>query len=225
MARHTLHGVPSPPNPTPIVELRDVAARVGVTTIVRSVDFTLTPGEAVGLFGANGAGKTTLLRVFATLHRPAEGSGRVLGADLADASRFTVRGDIGLIGHVPSLYPELSLRENLDFVARVTGRDPGEVTRVLDAVGLSGAAERSAAACSYGMQRRAEFAREMLRRPRLLLLDEPHSALDTSALAVVTHLVRTVCETGGGAVLVSHDRERVEAMAHRTVELVGGSLR
>jgi heme ABC exporter ATP-binding subunit CcmA len=211
--------------PLPIVELTDVSARVGVTTIVRDVHFILEPGEVVGLFGSNGAGKTTLLRVLATLHRPAEGEGRVLGADLSGPARFDVRGQIGLIGHVPSLYPELTLRENLEFVAQVIGQPPGEVDRALAAVGLGGVTERAAAACSYGMQRRAEFAREIMRSPRLLLLDEPHSALDASALGVVEHLVRSVCESGGGAVLVSHDRERVERLADRTVELSGGSLR
>ncbi len=75
------------------------------------------------------------------------------------------------------------------------------------------------------MQRRAEFAREMMRRPQLLLLDEPHSALDDSALDIVEHIVRSTCESGGGVVLVSHDRERVEKLASRTVELVGGSIR
>ncbi len=198
---------------------------MGVTTIVRDVDFTLASGEAVGLFGPNGSGKTTLLRVLATLHRPAQGEGRVLGADLAGPTRFDVRGAIGLIGHVPSLYPELSLQENLEFVAAVVDRPPTEVVAVLKAVGLAGAADRLASACSYGMQRRAEFGREMMRSPQLLLLDEPHSALDTTALGVVEHLVRSVCERGGAAVLVSHDRERVEKLADRTVELVGGTLR
>jgi heme ABC exporter ATP-binding subunit CcmA len=209
----------------PLVELRGVAARVGVTTIVRDVDFRLEPGEAVGLFGANGAGKSTLLRLMATLLRPAAGHGAVLGADLAGAERYDVRDRIGLIGHVPSLYPELTLRENLEFVGRVVGVAPTAVDDALGAVGLAGAADRGAGVCSYGMQRRAEFAREMMRSPQLLLLDEPHSALDVSALGIVEHLVRRVCDQGGAAVLVSHDRERVEKITERAVELSGGTLR
>ena len=208
----------------PIAALDGVTARIGVSTIIRDVDFTLAGGEAVGLFGPNGAGKTTLLRLLATLHRPAAGSGTVLGADLNGPQRFEVRGDIGLIGHIPSLYPELTLRENLEFVARVAGEPGQSVRRALDMVGLGGAADRRVAVCSYGMRRRAEFAREIMRRPRLLLLDEPHSALDTSALGIVEHLVQQVCDSGGGAVLVSHDRERVEKLADRAVELSNGTL-
>ena len=208
----------------PIVALDSVSARVGVTTIIRNADFTLLSGEVVGLFGPNGAGKTTLLRMLATLHRPASGIVRVLGSDLSGPGRFDVRAEIGLIGHVPSLYSHLTLRENLEFVARVVGEDGGSVQRVLDAVGLGGAASRRAAVCSYGMQRRVEFAREMMRVPRLLLLDEPHSALDASALGMVEHLVRRVCDSGGGAVLASHDRKRVEKLASRSVELDRGIL-
>ncbi len=207
------------------MELRDVSARVGVTTIVRGVDFTVEAREAVGLFGANGAGKTTLLRLIATLLPPAAGTATVLGSDLDGPQRYEVRPRIGLIGHVPALYPELTLRENLEFVAGVAGSPAGSVDAALAAVGLAGAGNRRAQHCSYGMQRRAEFARELMRRPQLLLLDEPHTALDDAALAIVEHIVAITCEAGGGAVLVSHDRARVEALASRTVELVGGSIR
>ncbi len=207
------------------MELRDVSARIGVTTIVRGVDFAVEANEAVGLFGANGAGKTTLLRLIATLLPPAAGTGKVLGSDLVGPGRYRVRARIGLIGHVPSLYPELTLRENLEFVATVVGSPAGSVDAALASVGLAGAATRRARDCSYGMQRRAEFARELMRRPALLLLDEPHTALDDSAVAIVEHIVSATCAAGGGAVLVSHDRGRVEALTSRTVELVGGSIR
>ena len=213
------------PPGTPLVELRGVAGRVGSTTILRDVDLTVDPGEAIGLFGANGAGKTTLLRIIATLMRPAAGSGSVLGADLASADRFAVRSRIGLIGHIPALYPELTLAENLQFAARMTGASDVRVADVLAAVGLANAADRRAEACSHGMQRRAEFAREMMREPDLLLLDEPHTALDPDAVELVGHLVDSIVAGGGGAVVVSHDRARVSPMVQRTAELMSGTVR
>lgn len=212
------------PPDTPLVELRNVAGRIGSTTILRDVDLFVGPGEAVGLFGANGAGKTTLLRIIATLMRPAAGSGSVLGADLTGPERFEVRSRIGLIGHIPALYPELTLGENLRFAARVTATPERRVEDVLAAVGLANAADRRADACSHGMQRRAEFAREMMRGPDLLLLDEPHTALDPHAVELVGHLVDTIVAGGGGAVVVSHDRARVAPMVQRTVELASGTL-
>ena len=213
------------PPDTPLVELRGVAARAGATTILRDVDFTLQSGEAVGLFGGNGAGKTTLLRVVATLLRPAPGSGSVLGADINGQDRFEVRSRIGLIGHVPALYPELTLAENLRFAAEITGASHQRVEEVLAAVGLADAAGRRADACSHGMQRRAEFAREMMRRPHLLLLDEPHTALDPAAVELVGHLVETTTAAGGGVVVVSHDRDRVAPMVQRSVAVESGTLR
>ncbi len=148
----------------------------------------------------------------------------MLGASLSGPERFTVRPRIGLIGHVPALYPELTLEENLGFAATLIGSSRSEVRTVLAAVGLEEAAGRRTDRCSHGMQRRAEFAREMLRAPDLLLLDEPHSALDPDAVALVAHLVQGVVSRGGAAVVVSHDRDRIAPMVGRSVELMAGSL-
>ena len=209
----------------PLVELRDIAVTAGSTPILRNIDLDVAPGEIVGLFGANGAGKTTLLRLIATLIRPAAGTGTVLGADLTEQDRYDVRHRIGMIGHIPGLYPELTIGENLRFAARVTGFPDDSVERALEAVGMLGAIDRLAGVSSHGMQRRAEFARELMIDRDLLLLDEPHSALDADAVELVNGLVEKIAADGGAAVLVSHDRDRVAAVAGRAVELEHGSLR
>ena len=198
---------------------------MGATTILRDVDVSVAPGEAVGLFGANGAGKTTLLRILATLLAPSAGDGTILGARVQGSARYDVRPQISLIGHVPALYAELTLRENLQFAARIGGQTDQRVDEVLATVGLADAADRRVAACSYGMQRRAEFARELMRAPTLLLLDEPHTALDAAAVELVGHITAGVVERGGAAVVVSHDRTRVAPMVDRTLEIAGGTVR
>jgi heme exporter protein A len=208
----------------PIVLLAGVGVRVGSTTILRDVDLRICAGEIVGLYGANGAGKTTLLRVMATLLRPSDGSGTVFDADLSSSDRFDVRPRIGLIGHVPALYPELTLFENLRFAGRVAGLDEEAADRALAAVGLAAAGDRRAAASSHGMQRRAEFARELMMRRDLLLLDEPHSALDADAVDLVEALVHQVANRGGAVVLVSHDRDRVDAIADRSLVIGSGTV-
>jgi len=212
------------PDSDTLIRLRGVAARIGSSTILRSVDLEVAAGEAVALYGANGAGKTTVLRVLATLLPPAAGTVEVLGIDVSSSDRFTVRRRIGLIGHVPALYPEMSLRANLDYVARLSGQSADDVERVLQTVGLAGAADRPVEAASYGMQRRCEIARELMRGPQLLLLDEPHSALDESAAALVAHLVATVTDSGGCAVVASHDRHQVDKLTGRRVHLASGAL-
>lgn len=209
---------------TTLVEFDDVSLRLGTTQILRNASFTLAPGESVGLFGPNGSGKTTFLRLMATLLKPTGGSAEVLGANLSQPERVNVRSLIGYVGHEPALYPEMTLFENTDFAARLRGKSPQEAMRALAAVGLEGAAERRAAQCSHGMRRRAEFARVLLSPPTLLLLDEPHSALDADAAALVNEMVFQVTERSGGVVIASHDRERVIDMTDRTVELSGGSL-
>jgi heme exporter protein A len=208
----------------PIVLLAGVGIRVGSTTILRDVDLRIGAGEIVGLYGANGAGKTTLLRVMATLLRPSDGSGTVFDADLASPDRFDVRPRIGLIGHVPALYPELTLYENLRFAGRVAGLDEEAADAALAAVGLAAAGDRRAEASSHGMQRRAEFARELMMSRDLLLLDEPHSALDADAVDLVEALVHRVANRGGAVVLVSHDRHRVDAIADRSLVIESGTV-
>jgi heme exporter protein A len=195
-----------------------------MATILRDVDLKVAPGESVGLFGANGAGKTTLLRVIATLLKPSTGSARVLGFDLGSPDRFEVRPRLGLIGHSPALYPELSLLGNLEFTARVSGIPLAAAAEALAAVGMAEAADRPAGAASFGMQRRVEFAREIMLQPDLLLLDEPHSALDPRAIELVEHIVAGVLQRSGAVVLVSHDVDRVAPMVTRTAELSGGKI-
>lgn len=207
-----------------IVDLQALGVRIGDTPILRNLTMSVRGGEVVGLIGANGSGKTTLLRVVATLLPPTEGGGSVLGASLRDDGRFEVRHRIGLIGHQPGLYSQLTLEENIAFVARMRGLPPTEVPKVLDRVGLGLARGRKAAACSHGMQRRAEFARLMLTRPDLLLLDEAHAGLDPAAADLVAHLVAGARARGGGAVVVSHEHGRIAPLVDRFVELDGGAV-
>jgi len=208
----------------PLIQLSGVAARAGAATILRDLDFDVAAGEAVALYGANGAGKTTILRILATLLTPSAGTAIVLGSDISASGRFDIRRRIGLIGHVPALYPELSLRANLEYVAAIGGYSRDTVEAALAMVGLAAAGDRLVEEASHGMARRCEIAREMMRRPEVLLLDEPHSALDESAVALVSHLVASVTEKGGCAVVASHDRNQVDKLTGRQVLLEGGSL-
>ena len=129
---------------TQLASLEDVGLAIGEAVILTRAKFTLDAGEKVGLIGPNGSGKTTLLRVLATLLRPTSGHGMVLGADLASDEVYRIRPGIVLIGHLPGLYPELTLAENSRFVARLRGKDVELADQALATVGLAGAAERRA---------------------------------------------------------------------------------
>lgn len=207
-----------------ILAFESVGVSLGGRRVLTGVDLRLDPGETVGVAGPNGSGKTTLVRTAATLVSVDEGTARVLGGDVRTAELAVVRSGIGLIGHQPALIPELTLAENLDHVARLTGADRTRVSRALDVVGLSAAAGRRAVECSFGMQRRVEIAHLLITRPRLLLLDEAASGLDESARDLIAALIGSVRDRGGASILVSHDRLQLQAMCDRVLTIAAGRV-
>jgi len=207
---------------SPLALLDDAGLRIGNTVIIRRAKLALTAGEKVGLLGPNGSGKTTVLRMLATLLPPTDGSGTVMGARLGTDAVYTVRSRIVMVGHLPALYPELTLAENTRFVARLSGRAPAVADEALTMVGLAGASQRRAAQSSKGMLRRAELARALILEPDLLLLDEAHAGLDAEAIGLVDALANRVVARGGAAVLVSHEPDRL--VVDRSVRVVDGVL-
>lgn len=208
-----------------VAQLRQTSLTIGNTPILRGVDLEVTEGERLGIAGPNGVGKTTLLMVLATLHTPTSGTGTVLGADLGSPEVIALRPLIGMSGHDPALYGELTLAENLAHVARLAGIDPEAVPTVLDQVGLAGAAQRRARVCSAGMLRRTDLARLLLTRPRFVLLDEAQAGLDADARIIVDELGRRAVADGGAVVMVSHDAEALSRHADRVLVLAGGAVR
>jgi ABC-type multidrug transport system ATPase subunit len=207
-----------------VVQLDGAGVSLGGRPVLRDIDLSVRPGETVGIAGPNGSGKTTLTRVAATLISVDSGRAIVLDTEVGNGDLTSIRRRIGLIGHQPSLIPELSLAENLTHVARLGGIDPTRVDRALQVVGLADAAERRARACSFGMQRRVEIAHLLLTRPDLLLLDEAASGLDDSARELIVALVRSVRDRGGGCIVVSHDRSQLTALTDRVITLSNGRL-
>lgn len=206
------------------VALTDVAVEIERAPVLRGLHLTVQHGEVVGLMGANGSGKTTLLQVLATLRRPTAGTGSILGAELGRAVPARLRREICMVAHQSALYGQLSLQENLHFAARLHGRPVGLADDALAAVGLSRAATRRVDRCSHGMVRRADLARILITDPALLLLDEAHAGLDAAAGALIGHLVTRVVGRGGAVVVVSHEREHLDALVDRVVTLDDGRI-
>jgi heme exporter protein A len=186
----------------PAIELDGLGRRFGERTALRDVTLTLPAGATLVVLGPNGAGKSTLLRVLAGLLRPHAGTAKVLGRTLPDDG-WAVRGRIGLLGHEPLLYRDLTPRENLRFHARLHDVSEDRVEEVLDAVGMSARADDPVAELSRGMVQRVAAARAVLHEPELLLLDEPLANLDPAATALLEPLVGR--PSGRTRVVTSHD--------------------
>jgi ABC-2 type transport system ATP-binding protein len=197
------------------LEIRSVRKKYGDRDALAGVDLTARYGRLHGLLGPNGAGKTTLMRVALGLVCPDEGLVRLLGAPSASADGPIPDGVAGLV-EAAAFYPYLSGRRNLALLARLDGSRKSElrerVDGVLELVGLSGAADVTVAGYSAGMRQRLGLAGALLRRPQLLLLDEPTSTLDPAGARDVRALAMRLADEGVAIVWSSHDMAEVEEL-------------
>jgi heme exporter protein A len=203
----------------PAIVLEGVGRAYGERVALREISFTLPPGATVAVFGANGAGKTTLLRILAGLLRPHAGRAAVLGAELPREA-YRARGRIGLLGHEPMLYRDLTVRENLRFHARLHGVEQARAEALVAQVGLAARADDPVRTLSRGMTQRAAICRTVLHSPELLLLDEPLANLDPGGAAAVAPLIGSAA--GPARVLISHDSEQGLAEADHVLGLREG---
>ncbi|MEN3283501.1 MAG: heme exporter protein [Solirubrobacteraceae bacterium] len=186
----------------PAIELEGLTRRYGERVALREVTLSLPAGATLVVFGPNGAGKSTLLRVLSTLLRPHSGTTRVLGRALPDEG-WAIRGRIGLLGHAPLLYRDLTGRENLAFHARLHDVALARADALLEQVGLAARAQDKVHTYSRGMVQRLAVCRAVLHEPELLLLDEPRANLDPAAREIVEPLIGAA--TGRTRVVTSHD--------------------
>jgi heme ABC exporter ATP-binding subunit CcmA len=206
------------------VHLRSAVCLLGKFPALAGVDLDVAEGEVVLVAGPNGAGKTTLLRLLAGLLPLSAGTAVVLGHDLA-ADRHSVRTELALVGHAPGAYDDLTVRENVRFWVRAGGGRVADADAVVEQLGLARLAGVAFGRLSAGQQRRTGLAVALARRPRLLLLDEPHAGLDAAGRDLLDDLLRNTGAEGRTVLLVSHELDRARALADREVTLAAGSIR
>lgn len=209
------------------LSVRQACVRFGATAALDQVDLDVDTGEIVAVLGASGSGKSTLLRAIAGLQEL--DSGRILFDD-QDLTRLPVhRRGFGLMFQDGQLFAHLDVAQNIAYPLRrqrvPAARRTQRIEELLELVGLTGLGERAVTTLSGGQQQRVALARALASSPRLMLLDEPLSALDRDLrerLAVdVREILRT---TGTTALLVTHDRDEAAVIADRTVTMTGGAL-
>jgi NitT/TauT family transport system ATP-binding protein len=206
------------------ITLSDLHFSHGPAAVLGGVFCTIAAGEHVAIVGRSGAGKSTLLHLVAGLLRPARGQVRIDGV----AAKGTVR-DAVLMFQRPALLPWASVRENILLPSRFSGelrRDrhgsQQRVNALLAQIGLSDRADALPAQLSGGQQQRVTLARALAAEPRILLLDEPFSALDPETRAALREDVRRLASVRGATlVTVTHDLADAAALADRALVLAG----
>ncbi|MEW8070208.1 MAG: molybdenum ABC transporter ATP-binding protein [Candidatus Thiodiazotropha sp.] len=193
------------------------------------VDFTAPAQGVTALFGPSGSGKTSVLRAVAGLERTTQGVVRVNGETWQDESRFLPvhRRPIGYVFQEASLFPHLSVRENLQYGMRRVSEAQRQIPfhDVVELFGISALLPRSTARLSGGERQRVAIARALLTSPRLLLMDEPLSALDHAAKqTILPYLERLHDEFAIPSLYVSHDPNEVARLADHMVVLDGGRV-
>ena len=212
------------------VEFAGVDKSFGETKALDSVRLVVPDGSRTAVIGGSGSGKSTLLRLISGFERPDSGVISLGGEVVASTKVFVPahRRNVGLVSQDGSLFPQLTVAENIAFGMRGSGTagGRGSVDSLLDMVALDRRfAPRRPDELSGGQQQRVALARALARRPRVMLLDEPFSALDTSLRSSTRQVVSdTLSAAGITTILVTHDRAEALAFADQLVVLHDGVL-
>jgi spermidine/putrescine transport system ATP-binding protein len=211
----------------PLVEIHGITKRFGNNTVLRNFSLEIVEGEFLTILGESGSGKTTLLRLIAGFEQPDEGELWMSGERLHLLPPFRRR--VNTVFQQYALFPHLSVFENVAYGLRIARRAKAEikqrVTEALAMVKMDGFASARPAKISGGQQQRIALARALVNRPRLLLLDEPLSALDANLRAQMqVELKALQREVGITFIFVTHDQQEAMAMSDRIALLRNGLL-
>lgn len=205
-----------------VVDFSDVVIVYDSFPALAGASLEVASGEIVLVQGPNGAGKTTLLRACAGLLPIARGAASVLGCDLT-VERYSVRTQVGLLGHANGLFQDLTVAENMSFWSRLVGSSDQDVETAMETMGLSSRLSLARVAnLSAGQRRRCALAVLILRRAKLWLLDEPHAGLDSQGRDKLDTTLRAAKEAGATILFASHEIDRARNLATRCLTVVGG---
>ncbi len=209
------------------VEIGALSKSYGANAVVRQVDLNIEKGEFISLLGPSGCGKTTVLRMLAGFETPNAGQITVDGQDITHLS--PAQRNVGMVFQAYALFPNMTIADNVAFGLKVAGRPAAEikarVAEMLDLVKLPALGDRFPYQLSGGQQQRIALARALAVSPRILLLDEPLSALDAKIRVSLREEIRSVQrKLGITTVFVTHDQEEALSMSDRVVVMSEGRI-
>jgi ABC-2 type transport system ATP-binding protein len=211
----------------PAILVQGLRKRFGDVLALDGIDLEVARGTVYGLLGPNGAGKTTTVRVLTTILQPDEGHASVLGYDVT-RQPVSVRRLIGLTGQFAAIDGNLTGRENLRLVGKLTQLPKAEVVaragELLDRFGLADAGDRPARTYSGGMRRRLDVAAALVHRPPVLFLDEPTTGLDPQSRNDLWEMIRELVAEGTTVLLTTQYLEEADRLAERIAVIDGGKV-
>lgn len=204
------------------IRLKDVYKTMKGTQVLKGVNLTVEQGDIVGIRGINGSGKTMVLRAIAGLIR-VEGSVEIGGKKMEPGE---CPKDIGVLIEMPGFLPEFTGKKNLQLLGMLQeGVTEEDIEEAMNAVGLDPKDRRHYKKYSLGMKERLGIAQAILKKPKLILLDEPTNGIDSDGIQMLEELLRHLKEAGSTIVVTSHDRDFLDAMTSQCYEMKEGSLR
>jgi ABC-2 type transport system ATP-binding protein len=210
--------------PVQPVKARGLVKRYDEVLAVDHIDLNVHAGDVYGFLGPNGAGKTTTLRMALGLIVPTEGTVELFGRDPMRQGARALEGVAGFV-EAPRFYPYLSARKNLELLAALDGGGAAaRIEEVLDVVELDARAGHKVGGYSHGMRQRLGIAAALLRRPRLLILDEPATGLDPAGMRDMRELIRRLAGEGITVLLSSHQLPEVQELCDRVAIVHSGRV-
>lgn len=205
------------------IEVEGVSKRYGTATVLDGIELTLAPGSRTALTGSNGAGKSTLLAILSTLVLPSGGRARIAGFDL-QRETVEVRRRIGVLGHRPMLYEDLTPLENLLFFAKLYAvpNPRPRAEAFLQVLGLWPRRFEPVSVLSRGYHQRLAMGRALIHSPEVLLLDEPETGLDAEGIELLDALM--LREPAFTVLAATHRLDRITSWADSTVRIERGHL-
>lgn len=210
--------------PELVIDVAGITKRFGAKTVVNGIDLQVRRGEIYGFLGPNGSGKTTFIRMLCGLLTPDSGHGSCLGYDVLRHQR-EIRTHVGYMTQKFSYYEDLSIRENLDFIARVyaVSNRRAAVDQALERLGLAGRSAQLAGQLSGGWKQRLALAASLIHQPQLLLLDEPTAGVDPKARRDFWDELHKLAADGLTVLITTHYMDEAER-CHRLAYLAYGDL-
>jgi len=205
------------------ISAEELTYRYGELVAVDHISFNVAEREILGFLGPNGAGKTTTFKMLTGQLKPAEGSARLLGMDIAKNVE-RVQGEIGVCFEMTNLYEQMTALENLNLFARLFGMKSFDGKALLKRIGLAGRENDRVETYSKGMKQRLMVARSIVNKPRILFLDEPTAGLDPTSSESIRNIILEERERGATVFLTTHDMMEADKLSDRVAFMNQGQI-